>query len=116
MATSLALHIIFAIIGIALPLMMAIAEALWLRTGEENYRFLARRWAKGSAILFAVGAVSGKVLSFELGLLWHRFMSFAGAIIPAGVRGRDEHSVPAIIADAGRHRLARLGIHLRALR
>jgi cytochrome d ubiquinol oxidase subunit I len=69
-ATSLAFHIIFAIVGIALPLMMAIAEALWLRTGLEIYRFLARRWAKGSAILFAVGAVSGTVLSFELGLLW----------------------------------------------
>jgi len=81
MATSLAFHIIFAVIGIALPLMMVIAEALWLRTGDPVYRLLARRWAKGSAILFAVGAVSGTVLSFELGLLWPRFMAFAGSII-----------------------------------
>ena len=81
MAMSLGFHIIFAVIGIALPLMMVIAEAAWLRTGDPVYRVLARRWAKGAAILFAVGAVSGTVLSFELGLLWPGFMKFAGAII-----------------------------------
>ncbi len=81
MAMSLAFHIIFAVIGVALPLMMIVAEAQWLRTGERVYRVLARRWAKGAAILFAVGAVSGTVLSFELGLLWPGFMKFAGSII-----------------------------------
>jgi cytochrome d ubiquinol oxidase subunit I len=81
MATSLVFHITFAVVGIALPLMVVIAEALWLRTGAPVYLTLARRWAKGSAILFAVGAVSGTVLSFELGLLWPRFMGFAGSII-----------------------------------
>ena len=81
MAMSLAFHIIFAVIGIALPLMMVIAEAAWLRTGDPVYRVLARRWAKGAAILFAVGAVSGTVLSFELGLLWPGFMKSAGPII-----------------------------------
>lgn len=81
MAISLGFHIIFAAIGIGLPLLMVIAEGLWLRTGQAVYRILARRWAKGAAILFAVGAVSGTVLSFELGLLWPRFMGFAGAII-----------------------------------
>lgn len=81
MAMSLAFHIIFAVIGIGLPLMMVIAEGAWLRTGNPVYRVLARRWAKGTAILFAVGAVSGTVLSFELGLLWPYFMKFAGAII-----------------------------------
>ena len=81
MAMSLAFHIIFAAIGIAMPLLMAIAEALWLRTGDEVYLQLAKRWARGTAILFAVGAVSGTVLSFELGLLWPRFMGYAGAII-----------------------------------
>ena len=45
------------------------------------YLELAKRWAKGTAILFAVGAVSGTVLSFELGLLWPEFMHYAGAII-----------------------------------
>src|SRR5712664_1544485 len=81
MAMSLAFHIIFAAIGIAMPLLMIIAEWKWLRTKDEVYLTLAKRWAKGTAILFAVGAVSGTVLSFELGLLWPTFMGYAGAII-----------------------------------
>jgi cytochrome bd ubiquinol oxidase subunit I len=81
MAMSLGFHIIFAAVGVALPLLMVIAESLWLKTKDETYRTLAQQWAKGTAILFAVGAVSGTVLSFELGLLWPRFMDFAGAVI-----------------------------------
>lgn len=84
MAISLGFHILFAVVGIALPLMMVISEGLWLRTGEPVYRVLAKRWARGAAILFAVGAVSGTVLSFELGLLWPAFMKFAGPIIGVG--------------------------------
>jgi len=78
---SLAFHIVFAAVGVAMPLLMVLAEARARRTGAEVYRELARRWAKGTAILFAVGAVSGTVISFELGLLWPRFMAFAGPII-----------------------------------
>jgi len=81
MAMSLGFHIVFAAIGVAMPLLMVIAEWRWLKSGDEIYRQLAKRWAKGTAILFAVGAVSGTVLSFELGLLWPRFMGYAGAII-----------------------------------
>lgn len=81
MAMSLGFHIIFASIGIAMPLLMVIAEGLWLRGGNETYLKLAKRWAKGTAILFAVGAVSGTVLSFELGLLWPRFMEWSGSLI-----------------------------------
>ena len=81
MAISLGFHIVFAEIGIAMPLLMVLAEWRWRKTGDDVYRVLAKRWAKGSAILFAVGAVSGTVLSFELGLLWPRFMEFAGPII-----------------------------------
>jgi cytochrome bd ubiquinol oxidase subunit I len=81
MAMSLAFHIIFAVAGIAMPLMMIIAEWRWLRTSQKVYLELAKRWAKGTAILFAVGAVSGTVLSFELGLLWPQFMEWAGPII-----------------------------------
>jgi cytochrome bd ubiquinol oxidase subunit I len=81
MAMSLAFHIIFAAIGIAMPLLMIIAEWKWLRSKDEIYLTLAQRWAKGTAILFAVGAVSGTVLSFELGLLWPGFMGYAGSII-----------------------------------
>ncbi len=81
MAVSLAFHIVFAVIGIAMPLMMVLAERRWQVTGHEIYLDLAKRWARGTAILFAVGAVSGTVLSFELGLLWPEFMRFAGPII-----------------------------------
>ena len=81
MATSLGFHIIFAAAGIALPLMMVAAEWLHHVTGERVYLTLARRWARAAAILFAIGAVSGTVLSFELGLLWPRFMGWAGSII-----------------------------------
>jgi cytochrome d ubiquinol oxidase subunit I len=78
---SLAFHIVFAAVGVAMPLFMVLAEWRWRRTGSEAHLELARRWAKGTAILFAVGAVSGTVISFELGLLWPRFMEFAGPII-----------------------------------
>ena len=81
MAMSLAFHIIFASIGIAMPLLMVIAEGLWLKTKDETYLTLAKKWSKGTAIMFAVGAVSGTVLSFELGLLWPTFMAHAGPVI-----------------------------------
>jgi cytochrome bd ubiquinol oxidase subunit I len=81
MGLSLAFHIIFAVIGMAMPVMMTVAEIAWLRTRRPEYLDLAKRWARGVAILFAVGAVSGTVLSFELGLLWPVFMEFAGPII-----------------------------------
>jgi cytochrome d ubiquinol oxidase subunit I len=81
MAMSLAFHIIFAVVGIAMPVLMVIAERRWQKTGDGIYLELAKRWSKGTAILFAVGAVSGTVLSFELVLLWPEFMEFAGGII-----------------------------------
>ena len=81
MAMSLAFHIIFAALGIGMPLLMAIAEGMYLRTGQPVYLDLSKRWSRGTAVLFAVGAVSGTVLSFELGLLWPGFMEKAGAII-----------------------------------
>ncbi|MDX1675295.1 MAG: cytochrome ubiquinol oxidase subunit I [Longimicrobiales bacterium] len=81
MEVSLAFHMVFAALGIGLPLLMVIAEGLWLRTGREHYRDLARTWAKATALTFAVGAVSGTALSFELGLLWPRFMEVAGGVL-----------------------------------
>jgi len=81
MAISLAFHILFAIVGIGMPLLMVVAEQRYRQTGDRIYLDLAKRWAKGTAILFAVGAVSGTVLSFELGLLWPGFMEFAGPVI-----------------------------------
>jgi len=81
MAISLGFHILFAVAGMAMPLLMVLSERRFMRTGESVYQDLAQRWAKGTAILFAVGAVSGTVLSFELGLLWPRFMEHAGPLI-----------------------------------
>jgi len=81
MALSLGFHIVFAVVGIGMPLMLVLAEARWLRRADALCLELARRWARGTAILFAVGAVSGTVLAFELGLLWPRFMEVAGAVI-----------------------------------
>src|SRR5215212_10978074 len=81
MAVSLAFHILFAVVGIGMPVLMVVAERRYQKTGDPVCLELAKRWAKGTAILFAVGAVSGTVLSFELGLLWPRFMEYAGAII-----------------------------------
>lgn len=81
MAVSLGFHIVFAVFGIGMPVLMLIAQARWLRRRDEVARELARHQAKGTAIFFAVGAVSGTVLSFELGLLWPRFMAFAGGVI-----------------------------------
>jgi cytochrome d ubiquinol oxidase subunit I len=81
MAMSLAFHIIFAVVGIGMPVLMVVAEQRYRSTGDRICLELAKRWAKGTAILFAVGAVSGTVLSFELGLLWPGFMAFAGPLI-----------------------------------
>lgn len=81
MEVSLGFHIIFSALGIGMPLLMLIAEALHLRTGKPHYRALARKWGKATALLFVVGAVSGTALSFELGLLWPKFMAFAGPVI-----------------------------------
>lgn len=81
MAMSLAFHIVFAVVGMAMPLLMVMAEAQWLRTRDPQWRTLAKRWSKGTAIMFAVGAVSGTVLSFELGLLWPGFMAKAGPLV-----------------------------------
>jgi cytochrome d ubiquinol oxidase subunit I len=81
MAVSLGFHILFAAAGIGMPLLMVIAEGRWLVTRDPIDLELTRRWARGTAILFAVGAVSGTVLSFELGLLWPAFMALAGPII-----------------------------------
>ena len=89
MGISLGFHIIFAAIGIAMPLLMVISEALWLKTKDREYLELTKAWAKGTAVLIAIGAASGTVLSFELGLLFPEFMKHAGAIIgmPFGLEG-----------------------------
>ncbi len=81
MAISLVFHIVYASIGMTLPFFMFVAHLKWIRTGKEVYLHLTKAWSRGIAIFFAIGAVSGTVLSFELGLLWPEFMRHAGPII-----------------------------------
>jgi cytochrome d ubiquinol oxidase subunit I len=81
MGTSLGFHIVFAVLGVGMPLLMAIAEGVGIRRHDQGWLDLARRWSRAFGILFAVGAVSGTALSFELGLLWPSFMNFSGSII-----------------------------------
>lgn len=81
MALSLGFHIIFASISMVLPFFMAAAHLRYLRHHQALDLYLAKAWAKGAAVLFATGAVSGTALSFQLGLLWPGFMEHAGPII-----------------------------------
>lgn len=80
MALSLGFHIIYACIGMVMPFFMAISHYQWLTTNNVTYRNITKAWSKGVAIFFATGAVSGTMLSFELGLLWPEFMKHAGPI------------------------------------
>lgn len=80
MALSLGFHIIYACIGMVMPFFMAVSHYKWLTTGQDVYKNLTKAWSKGVAIFFATGAVSGTMLSFELGLLWPKFMQHAGPI------------------------------------
>jgi cytochrome bd ubiquinol oxidase subunit I len=79
MAFTLAFHIVLSCLGVALPAMILIANYVGLKRGEEAAMELARRWSKAMAVTFAVGAVTGTVLSFEFGLLWPHFMDRFGA-------------------------------------
>lgn len=81
MGTSLAFHIIFAALGVGLPLLLCIAEGLALWHKDVIWMTLTRRWTKAFALLFAIGAVSGTILSFEIGLLWPTYTKFSGSII-----------------------------------
>jgi cytochrome d ubiquinol oxidase subunit I len=80
MALSLGFHIVFSCIGMVMPFFMAIAHFYWLKSKDPVYKNITKAWSKGVAIFFATGAVSGTVLSFELGLLWPNFMKNAGPI------------------------------------
>ena len=89
MATTLGFHIILACFGIALPSIVLLAEFIGLRRGNQTAMRLARRWSQVMGVLVAVGAVTGTVLSFEMGLLWPGLMRQYGAVlgVPFGVEG-----------------------------
>src|SRR3954447_12494338 len=79
-ALSLAVHIPIVCFGIAFPAMFLFVEGLYLRTGDLTYKALAKRWSKVALIIFAVGVVTGTILSFEFGLLWPAFMAKFGEV------------------------------------
>ena len=89
MAATLGFHIILACLGIALPTIVLIAEFIGLRRPDQVAMVLARRWSQAMGVLVAVGAVTGTVLSFEMGLLWPGLMRKYGAVLglPFGVEG-----------------------------
>jgi cytochrome bd ubiquinol oxidase subunit I len=81
MAVSLGSHIVLSCFGVALPAMIFVVHRRGLRDGDQVALDLAHKWAKASAVLFAVGAVSGTILSFEMGLLWPDLMSRFGDVL-----------------------------------
>jgi cytochrome bd ubiquinol oxidase subunit I len=89
MALSLAWHIVIACFGVGLPLLVLVAEFRAQRGGGAVYDELAHRWAKVLGVLFAVGAVSGTILSFEMGILWPRLIETFGSVLglPFAIEG-----------------------------
>jgi cytochrome d ubiquinol oxidase subunit I len=83
-ALSFAVHIPLVCFGVAFPAMVMFAEWLYMRTGDELYRTLAKRWTKVMVALFAVGVITGTILSFEMGLLWPEFMARFGSVFGLG--------------------------------
>ena len=79
-ALSLGVHIPIVCFGIAFPAMVLFMEGLYLRTGDPTYKAVAKRWSKVALIIFAVGVVTGTILSFEMGLLWPNFMATFGGV------------------------------------
>jgi cytochrome bd ubiquinol oxidase subunit I len=84
MGFTLGFHIVLACFGVAFPLMMLLAEWHGHRKNDPEALRLARNWSKAVAVLFAVGAVTGTVLSFEFGLLWPRFTDRFGDVFGVG--------------------------------
>src|ERR1700709_474255 len=83
-ALSFTVHIPIVCFGIAFPAMFLFVEGLYLRTGDETYKALAKRWSKVALTLFACGFVTGTILSFEFGLLWPDFMATFGDVFGIG--------------------------------
>jgi cytochrome d ubiquinol oxidase subunit I len=83
-ALSFSVHIPLVCFGIALPAIILYAEWRYLRTGDRLYRVLAQRWTKIMAALFAIGVITGTILSFEMGLLWPNFTATFGSVFGLG--------------------------------
>src|SRR5260370_23053903 len=84
MAFTLAYHIILVPLGVAFPLLTVVMEGIGLRKNDPVALKLARRWSVVMAVQFAVGAVTGTILSFEFGILWPRMMGRFGDVFGIG--------------------------------
>lgn len=78
---TLSFHIIYATIGVGVPLMIMIAQWVGIKKNDMHYMLMARRWAKGFVVTVAVGVVTGTAIGLQLSLLWPNFMELAGNII-----------------------------------
>ena len=83
-ALSFMVHIPLVCFGIAFPVMVMFVEWKYLRTGDELYLTLAKRWSKVMVALFAIGVITGTILSFEMGLLWPNFTATFGSVFGLG--------------------------------
>jgi cytochrome d ubiquinol oxidase subunit I len=83
-ALSFAVHIPLVCFGVAFPLMVLVMEWLGHRTGDPVYLAIARRWSRIMVALFAVGVITGTILSFEMGLLWPNFTATFGGVFGLG--------------------------------
>src|SRR2546429_1394460 len=83
-ALSFAVHIPLVAFGISFPAMVLFVEWMHMRTGDPLYRTLARRWSRVMVALFAVGVITGTILSFEMGLLWPNFTATFGGVFGLG--------------------------------
>ncbi|MCL6548380.1 MAG: cytochrome ubiquinol oxidase subunit I [Alicyclobacillus sp.] len=79
--TSLAFHIIFATLGVGIPLMVTVAEVTYALTGDSDYAIMAKRWTRGFTVLLAVSITTGTIVALQLSLLWPRFMQVVGQVI-----------------------------------
>ena len=78
---TLSFHIIYATIGVGIPLMIMIAQWIGIKKQDDHYILMARRWARGFVITVAVGVVTGTAIGLQLSLLWPKFMELAGHVI-----------------------------------
>ena len=78
---TLSFHIIYATIGVGVPILIMIAQWIGIKNNDEHYILMARRWARGFVITVAVGVVTGTVIGLQLSLLWPNFMQVAGQLI-----------------------------------
>ncbi|TLS37707.1 cytochrome ubiquinol oxidase subunit I [Pseudalkalibacillus caeni] len=78
---TLGFHIIFATLGVGIPLMVSIAEWIGIKRNDPHYLLLARRWTRGFVVTVAIGVVTGTAIGLQLSLLWPGFMQLAGQVI-----------------------------------